>query len=108
MPTAEHATTLHRLSRIRGFHMRATDGPLGHIDDFIVDETTWQIRYLVVDTSNLFGGKWVAIAPASVTRIDWADQRVHVALTQDEIKSSPTLDEANVPSHELTPRFVIL
>ena len=88
--------------------MRATDGPLGHIDDFIVDEATWQIRYLVVDTSNLFGGKWVAISPASVTRIEWADQRVHVSLTQDEIKNSPTLDEANVPSYELTPRFVIL
>ena len=28
---------LHRLSRIRGFHVGATDGPLGHIDDFIVD-----------------------------------------------------------------------
>lgn len=99
---------LHRMSRIKGFHMRATDGPLGHVDDFIVDEETWQVRYLVVDTSNLMGGKWVAIAPASVTRIEWAEQRVHVSLTQDEIKNSPTLDEANVPSYELTPRFVIL
>lgn len=108
MPPVEQAATLHRLSRIRGFHMRATDGPLGHVDDFIVDEASWQVRYLVVDTSNLMGGKWVAISPASVTRIEWAEQRVYVSLTQDEIKSSPTLDEANVPSYELTPRFVIL
>src|SRR5215207_1899401 len=99
---------LHRLSRIRGFHVRATDGALGHVDDFIVDEETWQVRYLVVDTSNWMGGKWVAISPASVTKVEWADQRIQVALTRDEIKSSPTLDEANVPSHELTPRFVIL
>ena len=99
---------LHRLSRIRGFHVRATDGALGHVDDFIVDEQTWQVRYLVVDTSNWMGGKWVAISPTSVTKVEWADQRIQVALTKDEIKSSPTLDEANVPSHELTPRFVIL
>jgi hypothetical protein len=108
MPPVEQAVTLHRLSRIKGFHMRATDGPLGHIDDVIFDEETWQLRYLVVDTSNLMGGKWVAVSPASVTRIEWAEQRVYVSLTQDEIKNSPTLDEANVPSYELTPRFVIL
>ena len=99
---------LHRMSRIKGFHVRATDGPLGHVDDFIVDEQGWQLRYFVVDTSNLLGGKWVAISPASVTRVEWAEQRVHVSLTQQEIKDSPTLDEANVPSYELTPRFVIL
>jgi PRC-barrel domain len=99
---------LHRLSRVRGFHVRATDGALGHVDDFIVDESSWQIRYLIVDTSNWMGGKWVAVSPASVTKIEWTEQRIYMALTQDEIKSSPTLDEAQVPSHELTPRFVIL
>ena len=99
---------LHRLSRIKGFHVRATDGPLGHVDDFIVDEQGWQLRYFVVDTSNLLGGKWVAISPASVTRVEWAEQRVHVSLTQQEIKDSPTLDEATVPSYELSPGFVIL
>lgn len=99
---------VHRVSRINGFHVRATDGPLGHIDDFIVDEETWQVRYLVVDTSNWMGGKWVAISPASVTGVEWAERRINVSLTQDEIRNSPTLDEADVPSHELTPRFVIL
>jgi hypothetical protein len=98
---------LHRLSRIRGFHVGATDGPLGHVDDFIVDEE-WQLRYLVVDTSNWLGGKWVAVSPAAVTGIQWAEQRVTMGLTRAEIENSPTLDEANVPSHELTPRFVIL
>ena len=99
---------LHRLSRIRGFHVGAIDGALGHIDDFIVDEATWQIRYLVIDTSNWLGGKWVAVSPTSVTGIEWANQSVTVGLTKDEIKNSPSLEEANVPSHELTPRFVIL
>ncbi|HVG54790.1 MAG TPA: PRC-barrel domain-containing protein [Vicinamibacterales bacterium] len=99
---------VHRLSRIQGFHVGANDGPMGHIDDFIVDEASWQIRYLVIDTSNWMGGKWVAVSPASVTKIDWSNQSVVLNLTRDEIRNSPTLDEANVPSHELTPRFVIL
>ena len=99
---------LHRLSRIHGFHVGATDGPLGHIDDFIVDEKTWQVRYLVIDTSNWLGGKWVAVAPSSVTHIEWAKQTVTVGLTRDEIRTSPSLEEADVPSYELTPRVVIL
>ena len=99
---------LHRLSRIEGFHVGATDGPLGHIDDFIVDESTWEVRYLVIDTSNWLGGKWVAVSPASVTGVEWAKQSVTLGLTREEISNSPSLDEAKVPSHELTPRFVIL
>jgi hypothetical protein len=54
------------------------------------------------------GGKWVAVSPASVTGIEWATRSVTLGLTQDEIKNSPSLEEANVPSYELTPRFVIL
>ena len=99
---------LHRLSRINGFHVGATDGPLGHVDDFIVDEQTWQIRYLVIDTSNWLGGKWVAVAPASVKRIDWSNREVHMALTRAEIRESPNMEEAQVPSYELVPRFVIM
>ena len=99
---------LHRMSRMRGFHVGAADGPMGHIDDFIVDESTWQTRYLVIDTSNWMGGKWVAVSPESVTDVDWANQSLKMNLTREEIRNSPSLDEANVPSHELTPRFVIL
>ena len=99
---------LHRMSRMKGFHVGAVDGPMGHLDDFIVDEATWQTRYLVIDTSNWMGGKWVAVSPSAVTGIEWAKQSVTLGLTQDEIRNSPSLEEANVPSHELTPRFVIL
>ena len=88
--------------------MGATDGPMGHIDDFIVDEATWHILYVVIDTSNWLGGKWVAVSPASINAVDWASQAVSMNLTRDEIRNSPTMDEANVPSYELTPRFVIL
>ena len=93
---------------MKGFHVGAADGPMGHIDDFIVDESTWQTRYLVIDTSNWMGGKWVAVSPESVTDVDWANQSLKMNLTREEIRNSPSLEEANVPSHELTPRFVIL
>lgn len=99
---------VHRLSRIRGFHVQATDGAIGHIDDFLADETATRICFLVVDTSNWLGGKWVAVSPSSILRIDWAEQVVHLSMTREQIKNSPDMDEAQVPSHELTPGFVIM
>ena len=103
-----NSPVVHRLSRIRGFHMHATDGNIGHIDDFLFDEGGWQVRYLVVDTSNWLGGKWVAVSPLSVTRVDWAERTLHVDLTREQVRSSPSLEEANVPGYELTPRFIIM
>jgi len=44
---------LHRLSRLRGCHIHAVDGEIGHVDDVLVDERTFAVQYLVVDTSNL-------------------------------------------------------
>jgi hypothetical protein len=86
--------------------MHATDGAIGHVDDFLVDDRC-QIRYLLVDTSNWIGGKWVAVSIGSVTGIDWSDQVIHVALSREQVKASPSADEANVPPHELTP-FTIM
>jgi hypothetical protein len=99
---------VHRLSRIQGFYVHATDGSIGHIDDFLVDEKLGRICYLVVDTSNWMGGKWVAISPDSVNQVVWEEREVRVKLTRDEIRSSPSMEETSVPSHELAPRFVII
>jgi|SRR6185503_17500865 hypothetical protein len=98
---------VHRLNLVQGFHVHATDGHIGHVDDFLFDES-WNLRYIVVDTSNWLGGKWVAVAPASVKRIDWSNRELHMSLTRAEIRDSPNMEEAQVPSYELVPRFVIM
>lgn len=99
---------VHRLSRTQGFHVHATDGPIGHVDDFLVDEALTKVCFLVVDTSNWLGGKWVAVSPASVANVDYSNSIVHVNMTREEIRKSPSMEEANVPSYEMTPGFVIL
>ena len=62
-----------------------------------------------MDTSNWLGGKWVAVSPSSVTRIDWSNREVHrLAHDAPQIRDSPSMEEAQVPSYELVPRFVIM
>ena len=79
---------------VRGHRIAATDGEIGHVEDFLVDARTWQIRYLVVDTRNWWPGRKVVIAPMWLNRVSWTEKKVFVDLTRDAIKASPEYNEA--------------
>jgi hypothetical protein len=104
-PTGAHVRSA---DEIIGLHLHATDGEIGHVDDLLIDEETWRIRYLVVDTSNWIGGKWVAIVPSVLRAIDWTGGPLEVAITRDAVKNSPSMDSLAVPSAETMPPFVLL
>jgi sporulation protein YlmC with PRC-barrel domain len=74
---------------IRGYHIRATDASAGQIEDFIIDDDTWEVRYLVVDTASWWKGKKVLIAPRWTRSISWAEGIVLLDLSQEAIKKSP-------------------
>ena len=79
-----------RSSRVvTGYHIQATDGDIGHVEDFLVDDCSWTIRYMLVDTTNWWAGKKVLVAPAWITRVDWAESKVHVTVTRAQIQTSP-------------------
>ena len=99
---------LHKLSRLHGAHIHAKDGGIGHIDNFLVDEKTLAIRYLVVDTSNFIGGKEVAVRPDVIREIDWQERDVWVDVARDVIKDSPQLESLDLPITETGPPFAIL
>jgi hypothetical protein len=75
---------------VTGHHIEATDGSIGHVKDFIIDDETWAVRYMVIATSNWWPGKSVLIAPEWTTRISWLDRKIYLAITRDAVKSSPT------------------
>ena len=98
---------LHKTSYMSGFHVLATDGEIGHVDDFLVDES-WNIRYLVVDTSNWIGGKSVLISTAKLEKIDSPNKKIRVTMTRDAIEHSPSVDTANIELIETLPPVVIM
>src|SRR5262249_17621984 len=75
-----------------GYYIQAADGDIGHAVDFLLDDRTWAIRYLIVDTRNWLPGRKVLVAPEQITDLSWADSMVHVSLTRDQIRSSPEYD----------------
>ena len=77
-----------------GYHIHATDGDIGHVEDFLVDDVSWAIRYMVVDTINWWPGKKVLVAPEWIERVDWDKSMVHVHLGREKIRTSPEYDPA--------------
>ena len=87
----EEAYDLHLRSanKVTGYHIEATDGDIGHVEDFIIDGETWEIRYIVVDTQNWWAGKKVLVAPQWIDRVNWSDSKVYVDLSRETIKNGP-------------------
>ena len=98
---------LHKTSRLLGFHLHATDGEIGHVDDFLIDPK-WMVSYLVVDTSNWIGGKSVLIAPAVIESIDVESQEIRVKLSREQIERSPSIDTADIELIETLPPVLII
>lgn len=74
---------------VTGHHIQAHDGEIGHVEDFIIDDETWAIRYLIIDTKNWWGGKKVLISPEWIDRISWKESKVYINLSREIIKQSP-------------------
>jgi hypothetical protein len=88
-PSASADVHLRSATEVRGYHIEGLDGSIGHVADFIVDESDWALRYLVIDTSNWWVGKKVVIAPVWASKVNWAARTVEVQLTRAAIKGSP-------------------
>lgn len=79
---------------VESYAIAAVDGDIGHLEDLLIDDDGWIIRYLVVDTRDWLPGRRVLVAPRWVRGIDWRDGRVHVDQTREVIRHSPPYDPA--------------
>jgi hypothetical protein len=70
-------------------YVHATDGDIGHVAGILVEEETWAIRYMIVNTSNWWLGHEVLIAPEWVEDVYWAESKLMLALTRQAIKNAP-------------------
>ena len=83
---------LRSIEAVTGYHIHATDGAIGHIEDFLLGDTDWSIHYLIVDTKNWWPGKLVLIAPRLAQEINWTHRRVTLDVDRQKVKDSPLYD----------------
>jgi hypothetical protein len=85
-----------------GYRLRASDGTIGHVVDFIVDDTTWTIRSVVVDTGPWWPGKRVALPWQRIEHIHWVDSTVEVGVLRATVKRHPAYDPAKMRQQNRT------
>ena len=83
---------LRSVKEVGGYHIAASDGDVGHVEDFLIDDQTWILRYLVMDTRNWLPGRKVLVSPQWLESIHWVNEKVYIDLSTDAIRNSPEFD----------------
>jgi hypothetical protein len=83
---------LRSAKEVTGYYIHASDGEIGHVEDFLVEDDDWSIHYLVVDTKNWWPGKKILVSPLSVRSIQWQDRQVNLGADRQKVKDSLAYD----------------
>ena len=75
-----------------GYDVLALDGEMGKVSDFLFDDATWDIRYMVVESGPWLSKRRVLITPYSLGQPDWDTRSFPVNLTREQVRKSPDID----------------
>jgi len=87
---------LRSTQEVSGYNIHAADGMIGHVVDFIVDDESWAIRYLVINTHNWWPGKKLLISPQWIDLVSWSEKKVFTKLSRESIKQAPEYTEESL------------
>jgi hypothetical protein len=90
---------------VTGYDIEASDGEIGHIEDFIIDDETWEVRYLVIATRNWWPGKKVIISTEWIERVNWREAKVFLAISRESIRNAPEYTEADLLTRDYETRL---
>jgi hypothetical protein len=83
---------LYSVSAVKTYDVQAEDGDSGHVKDFVFEDESWSVRYVVVDTRHWLPGKRVLISPEWIDSIRWDEKKVHVNMSRESIRNGPEFD----------------
>ena len=91
---------LRSLKDLIGYKIRATDGEIGKVDDFYIDDRDWKVRFIVDKTGGWLFGRQVLISTASFERPDWEGKVFPVSITKEQVENSPPIESEKLVSRE--------
>ena len=80
---------LRSVRAVCGYHVQATDDEIGHVEDFVIDDVTWAVRYLIVDTRNWWPSRKVLVSPQWIERVSWMESKIFVNVTREAVRQAP-------------------
>jgi uncharacterized protein YrrD len=85
---------LYSIKEVIDYYIHARDGDIGHVEDFLIDDETWAIQYMIVNTGNWLPGKKVLVSPSWIKTMSWTEKTVYIDLLRETIEKSPAYDPA--------------
>ena len=79
---------------VRDYGIQTSEETIGHVTDFIIDDDSWAIRHLVVETGHWYSGKEIVISPNHIHRISYEETKVFVDVSKQAVMEAP---EYHVP-----------
>jgi uncharacterized protein YrrD len=91
MPSKQASDDLHLQSTqaLSGYPVQTSEGAIGHVIDFIIDDKSWVICHLVVETGHWYSRKEIVISPKNIDRISYEESKVFVNVTKEAILEAP-------------------
>jgi hypothetical protein len=89
---AREDSNLRSTKEVVGYHIQSTDGEVGHVEDFLVDDDEWLLRYMIVDTRNILPGKNALVSVDWIEKVSWAESKLYLDITKEELKGAPEFD----------------
>jgi hypothetical protein len=90
---------LRSMQAVTGYHIQSVDGEIGHVNSFLVDDKSWAIHELVIETGHWYSGKEILIPTSKVKRISYEESKVFVSLTKADIQQTA---ENEISQHKKT------
>lgn len=104
-PGDQHHLHLRSIAAVTGYHLHAVDGMIGHVENVMIDDSRWDVRYFIVDTRRFWPGRHVLLSPHAVTEVDWLRQEIRLNLSCETVRTSPEWNPADVIDAEFEKRL---
>jgi hypothetical protein len=85
---------LRSMEAVIGHRVHAIDGLIGHVDDFLINDADWSVRFVKVDTRNWGPTQRALLPPRLIRKIDWLARAVHLEVDRREIENRSLHDPA--------------
>ena len=85
---------------LRGYGIKAVDGDVGHVHGFLVDDSSWALRCVVVHTRHWRPGNRVLVPAEWIAWVSWLELTVHVDLPVERILNAPDYDPSQPMTHD--------
>ena len=86
---------------LKKFKLQTENGDAGQIHDLYFDDSSWAIKYVVIDSGGWFPGKRLILPVSEIDDAVEALQTIRVNLRREDIENGPGIDEVKPVSRQI-------